>query len=99
MSSKRLQIVSHGLVQPAFPLAPAIAMRPCLRALLTGRGRAAHNQGPRADAKFTALVGRAILPTFVPVVQVTLKKRLDVEGAARRGAARLPGLVLRAWRD
>ena len=39
------------------------------------------------------------MPIFLLVPQVTLKKRLDVEGAARRGAARLPGLVLLAWPD
>jgi hypothetical protein len=34
---------------------------------------------------------------FVLVPQVTLRKRLDVEGAARRWEAQLPRLVLEAW--
>jgi hypothetical protein len=39
------------------------------------------------------------VPIFQLLPPVTLKKRLDVEGVARRGAARLPGMVLLAWRD
>jgi hypothetical protein len=37
------------------------------------------------------------VPIFLLVPQVTLKKRLDVDGAARKWAARLPELVLRTW--
>ena len=68
-------------------------------ARLNGRGRAARNEGRRGGVSFTRLAGRTTVPIFLLVPQVTLKKRLDVEGAARRGAARLPGLVLLAWRD
>ncbi len=56
-------------------------------ARLTSRGRAARNEGRRGDASFTRLAGRTTVPIFMLVPQVTLKKRLDVEGAARKWAA------------
>jgi hypothetical protein len=34
---------------------------------------------------------------FVLMPQVTLRKRLDVEGAARRCHGQLPRLVIEAW--
>ena len=37
--------------------------------------------------------------TVLLVPQVTLKRRLDVAGAARKWAARLPELVLQTWSD
>jgi hypothetical protein len=41
--------------------------------------------------------GLVTVVMFVLVPQVTLRKRLDVEGAARRWHAHLPRLVLEAW--
>jgi hypothetical protein len=43
--------------------------------------------------------GRALatVPIFILLPQVTVKKRLDVAGAARKWTARLPGLVLQGW--
>ncbi|MGD9509238.1 MAG: DUF6441 family protein [Geminicoccaceae bacterium] len=63
---------------------------------LTGRGRAARNEGRRGEAGFTPLAGRTTVPIFVLVPQVTLKKRLDVEAAGRKWVARLPALTLAA---
>ena len=63
-------------------------------ARLTSRGRAARNDGWPGDAGFTRLAGRTTVPIFLLVPQVTLKKRLDVAGAARKWTARLTELVL-----
>jgi hypothetical protein len=41
--------------------------------------------------------GLVTVVMFVLVPQVTLRKRLDVEGAARRWHSQLPRLVLEAW--
>jgi hypothetical protein len=41
--------------------------------------------------------GLVTVVMFVLVPQVTLRKRLDVEGAARRWHAHLPRLVIEAW--
>ena len=68
---------------------------PCaLSAFLTGRARPR-----RADAGFTQLAGRTTMPILPLVPQVTLKKRVDVDGAARQWAARLPELIRLAWPD
>ena len=56
---------------------------------LTGRGRAARNEGRRGGVSYTRLTGRTTVPIFVLVPQVTLKKRLDVEAAARKWIGRL----------
>ena len=39
------------------------------------------------------------MPMFLLVPQVTLRKRLDVAGAAERWLALLPQLVVRNWRE
>lgn len=64
---------------------------------LTSRGRVARNERRRQGVVATRLQGRTTVPVFLLLPQVTLKKRLDVEGAAERWAGRLPGLVLRSW--
>ncbi|GGO16124.1 hypothetical protein GCM10007972_24810 [Iodidimonas muriae] len=59
-------------------------------------------RGGFGRASATALrTGRGLttVPIFILVPQVSLKKRLDVAGAAARWQARLPGLVVRNWRD
>lgn len=66
---------------------------------LTGRGRAVRNEGRRGEAGFTRLAGRTTVPIFVLVPQVTLKKRLDIEEAARKWARQLPGLIEADWSD
>ena len=43
--------------------------------------------------------GLASVPIFILVPQVTFRKRLDVASAANRWQARLPGLVIRNWRQ
>lgn len=58
-------------------------------ARLTGRGRAARNEGRRGGVRFTRLAGRTTVPIFLLVPQVKLGKRLDVEGAARNWIGRL----------
>ena len=42
--------------------------------------------------------GLATVPMFILVPQVTVRKRLDVAGAAAKWHAALPGLVVRNWR-
>jgi hypothetical protein len=68
-------------------------------ARLTGRGRAVANTGRRQGAAFTRLAGRTTVPLFILVPQVTVKKRLDVDGAAQKWTRALPRLVVRAWPD
>lgn len=43
--------------------------------------------------------GLVTVPMFLLVPQVTLRKRLDVAGAAEKWLALLPQLVVRNWRD
>jgi Family of unknown function (DUF6441) len=38
------------------------------------------------------------IPIFILVPQVTLKKRLDVEGAAHKWGKAIPDLVAGAWK-
>jgi hypothetical protein len=64
---------------------------------LTARGRAAMNIGRRQGAAYSRLSGRTTVPLFILVPQVSVKKRLDVDGAARKWIGAVPQLVLRAW--
>jgi hypothetical protein len=48
---------------------------------------------------FTRLAGRMTVPLFILVPQVTVRKRLDVEGAAQKWTAALPRLVTHHWRE
>jgi hypothetical protein len=66
-------------------------------ARLTKRGRAAANIGRRQGAAFTRLSGRTTVPLFILVPQVTVGKRLDVDGAAQKWIAELPHLIVRHW--
>ncbi|MBF0354964.1 MAG: hypothetical protein HQL43_07000 [Alphaproteobacteria bacterium] len=43
--------------------------------------------------------GLATVPMFILVPQVSIRKRLDVVGAAEKWLAALPGLVVRNWRE
>jgi hypothetical protein len=65
---------------------------------LTARGRAAANIGWRQGAIYSRLSGRTTVPLFILVPQVSVKKRLGVEGAAQKWIRALPQLVLRNWR-
>lgn len=53
----------------------------------SGRGRGSKLYGP---------AGQTIV-VFILVPQVTLKKRLDLDAVADRGAARIPGLLVKNW--
>ncbi len=64
---------------------------------LSKRGRAVANIGRRRGAAYTRLSGRTTVPLFILVSQVTVRKRLDVDGAAQKWIAALPQLVLRNW--
>ena len=66
-------------------------------ARLTKRGRATANIGRSKGSAFTRLSGRTTVPVFILVPQVTVRKRLDVDGAARKWIGALPQLVLRHW--
>ncbi len=63
---------------------------------LTARGRAASNTGRRQGAAYSRLSGRTTVPLFILVPQVSVKKRLDVGGAARRWVAQTPQLIRQA---
>jgi hypothetical protein len=64
---------------------------------LTKQGRASANIGRRQGAAYTRLSGRTTVSLFILVPQVTVRKRLDVDGAAQKWLRALPQLVLRAW--
>jgi len=66
---------------------------------LTKRGRATGNIGRSKGNAFTRLSGRTTVPLFILVPQVSVRKRLDVDGAAQKWIAALPQLVLRNWRE
>jgi hypothetical protein len=66
---------------------------------LTARGRAAPNIGRRKGAAYTRLAGRTTVPLFILVPQVTVRKRLDVDGAAQKWIAALPRLVTHHWQS
>jgi hypothetical protein len=68
-------------------------------ARLTKRGWLTANIGRSKGSAFTRLSGRTTVPVFVLVPQVKVRKRLDVDGAARKWIGALPRLVLRNWRD
>ena len=94
--SMRLRFVYR---QPGPSLLVADNVRP------TARGRAAAcakrtlcvNIGRRQGAIYSRLSGRTTVPLFILVPQVSVKKRLDVEAAARKWIGALPQLVLRHW--
>lgn len=67
-------------------------------ARLTKRGRAVANIGRTKGNAVTRLSGRTTVPLFLLVPQVTVRRRLDVDGAAQKWIAALPRLVLRNWR-
>lgn len=74
--------------------APSLLVAESLRAR-TGK------RGGFAKAGASALRtgrGLATVPMFILVPQMTIKKRLDVAGAAEKWLAALPGLVVRNWR-
>ena len=62
-------------------------------ARINTRGLAARNR--RKTGKTQTNLASVIV--FILVPQVALKKRLDVEGAAKRQAARVPSLIARHW--
>ncbi len=62
-------------------------------ARITTRGLAARNR--RKTGKSQTNLASVIV--FILVPQVALKKRLDVESAAKRQAARVPSLIARHW--
>ncbi len=66
-------------------------------ARITSRGRAAANIGRSRGEAYTRLAGRTTVPLFLLVPQVTVRKRLEVEGTAQTWIAALPHLVLRNW--
>jgi hypothetical protein len=66
-------------------------------ARLSKRGLASANRGRRGDASFTRLVGRTVVPVFILLPQVRVRKRLDVAGAGRAWESRLPDLILHHW--
>jgi hypothetical protein len=68
-------------------------------ARLTKRGRATGNIGRSKGNAFTRLSGRTTVPLFILVQQVSVHKRLDIEGAAQKWIAALPQLALRSWPD
>jgi hypothetical protein len=66
-------------------------------ARLTKRGRASANIGRRQGAAYSRLSGRTTVPLFILVPQVTVRRRLDVDGAGEKWIRMVPQLVLRHW--
>jgi Family of unknown function (DUF6441) len=66
---------------------------------LSLRGRARTNLGRSKGAAYTRLAGRTTVPLFLLVPQVTVRKRLDVDGAAQKWVKALPQLVVRNWQE
>ena len=64
-------------------------------ARLTSKGRAVSGIGRKQGAPYTRLAGRTTVPVFILVPQVTVRKRLDVAGAAACWTGALPGLLVR----
>jgi|SRR5579884_261506 hypothetical protein len=68
-------------------------------ARLTKRGLARANIGrTRSGGPYTRLAGRSTVVIFILVPQVTLRKRLDVEGTGNRWADRASDLIAKHWR-
>ncbi|MFN3349064.1 DUF6441 family protein [Pseudorhodoplanes sp.] len=68
-------------------------------ARLTKRGLARANTGrSRGGATYTRLAGRSTVVVFILVSQVTLRRRLDIDGIAQRWAARVGPLLVQNWR-
>lgn len=68
-------------------------------ARLSKKGLARPNIGrTRAGARFTRLSGRVTVVVFFLVPQVSLTKRFDIDGTARRWADRVPGAIAHHWR-
>lgn len=51
----------------------------------------------KAGGSYVPLAGRQTIVVFILVPQVTLRKRLDVDGAGNRWADRVPGLIAQRW--
>ena len=49
------------------------------------------------EAWARGMLERGMVPMFLLLPQVALRKRLDVKGAAERGLRRLPGRFVQAW--
>lgn len=60
-------------------------------------GRAAAYRGKGRGSKLYGPKGVTIV-VFILVRQVRLRKRLNVDAATERGAARIPGLLVKHWR-
>ncbi|MBZ0138778.1 MAG: DUF6441 family protein [Pseudorhodoplanes sp.] len=68
------------------------------RARLNKKGLAKPNIGRRrSGGPYTRLAGRSTVVVFILVPQVTLNKRLNIEGMARRWGERVPGLIANHW--
>ena len=74
---------------------PSLLVAESLRARTGKRGGFAKASAPALRTGR----GLATVPMFILVPQVTIRKRLDVDGAANKWLAALPGLVVRNWRD
>jgi len=67
-------------------------------AALSKRGLArASTRRTREGGEFVRIQGRLTVVVFILVPQVTLRKRLDIEGVANRWADKLPDLVAQHW--
>lgn len=60
-------------------------------------GLAKPNTVTRKGNKATRLTGRTTTVIFVLVPQVSLRKRLDIDGAVQRWTSRLPELIVNSW--
>ena len=77
---------------------PSLLVADNVRISKSGRVRA--NVTRRRDGTMVSrLKGRATAVVFLLVPQVRLRKRLDLEAAAREAEGRLPGLIVANWAE
>lgn len=65
---------------------------------LDKKGRARANTVKRSGASYTRLSGRGTAVIFLLVPQVRLRRRLDIDAAAKAWQERIPSLILRGWK-
>lgn len=76
---------------------PALLVAEGARVNSKGRAVARRYKDRTSGFDYTPLKNRVVIPVFILVPQVTLRKRLDIAGAARRWETELPALVVATW--
>ncbi|MDP3405046.1 MAG: DUF6441 family protein [Brevundimonas sp.] len=79
----------YGKGRKAYLVVDSAQLTRGLAAPYRGRGRGSRLYGPSGQT----------IAVFALVPQVTLRKRLDLDVIADRAGARVPGLIVKRWRD